>query len=66
MKAPKNVEGIFVAAAILSTFAAYATAEVPVVQVAASTYATAAHDNKVQVVEVKAKRLTALEKAAAQ
>jgi hypothetical protein len=65
MKAPKNLEGIFVAAAFFSTFAAYATADVPVVEVAApSAYVGVVQEAPVQTVEVKAKRLTAAEKAA--
>ncbi len=65
MKAPKNFEGIFVVAALFSTFAAYATAEVPVVEVAApAAYVSVVHSANVQTVEVKAKRLTAAEKAA--
>ncbi|QYF93711.1 hypothetical protein KY495_00260 [Massilia sp. PAMC28688] len=65
MKAPKNLEGIFVAAAFLSTFAAYATAEVPVVEIAApAAYVSVVDQAPVQTVEVKAKRLTAAEKAA--
>ena len=60
MKVRKNLEAVFLAAAFVSTFAAYATAQVPVVRAASS--ATA--DTKMAVVVVKAKRLTAAEKAA--
>ena len=69
MKAPKNFEGLFVVAALFSTIAAYATAEVPVVEIAApAAYSTAASTvastRAVPVVQVTAKRLTAAEKAA--
>ena len=65
MKAPKNFEGIFVVAAFFSTIAAYATAEVPVVEIAAPAgYVSLASKVAVPVVEVTAKRLTAAEKAA--
>ena len=37
MKAPKNFEAVFLAAAVLCTFTAFATAEVPVARVAAPT-----------------------------
>jgi hypothetical protein len=60
MKVRKNLEAVFLAAAFVSTFAAYATAQVPVVRTASN--ATA--DTKMAVVVVKAKRLTAAEKAA--
>jgi hypothetical protein len=65
MKVRKNLEAVFLAAAVLTTFAAYATAEVPVARVApAKAIVTAAVDSNVAVVVVKAKRLTAAEKAA--
>jgi hypothetical protein len=60
MKVRKNLEAVFLAAAFVSTFAAYATAQVPAVRTASN--ATA--DTKMAVVVVKAKRLTAAEKAA--
>jgi hypothetical protein len=60
MKVRKNLEAVFLAAAVMTTFAAYATAEVPVARSTASASAT----GKVAVVVVKAKRLTAVEKAA--
>jgi hypothetical protein len=63
MKVRKNLEAVFLAAAFVSTFAAYATAQVPVARTASN--ATAASvDTKMAVVVVKAKRLTAAEKAA--
>ncbi len=60
MKVRKNLEAVFLAAACIGTFATYATAEVPSAR--ASVAATA--DSKMQVVVIKAKRLTAAEKAA--
>jgi hypothetical protein len=60
VKVRKNLEAVFIAAAFVTTFAAYATAQVPVVRTAPG--ATA--DAKVPVVVVKAKRLSAAEKAA--
>ena len=66
MKAPKNLEGIFIVAAALSTFAAFATAEVPVVHSAAPAAQVSAASENMQVVEVKARRLSAAEKAALQ
>ena len=65
MKAPKNFEGIFVAAALITTLAAYATAKEPVSYAAAPAVAAAtAEAGAMAVVVVKAKRLTAAEKAA--
>lgn len=66
MKVRKNLEAVFVAAAILGTFASYATAQTPAVTVITSAEAAEpVVDGKVAVVEVKARRLTAAEKAAA-
>jgi len=59
MKVRKNLEAVFLAAAFVTTFAAYATAHVP-----AAPVVSAAADTKVAVVVIKAKRLTAAEKAA--
>ena len=65
MKAPKNFEALFLAAAVLCTFTAFATAEVPAALHAAHTAkASVVADNASHVVVVKAKRLTAAEKAA--
>lgn len=64
MKAPKNFEALFLAAAVLLNMTAFATAEEPVVQVAAKAYTSVAADGTTPVVMVKAKRLTAAEKAA--
>ena len=66
MNAAKNMEIIAVAAAILVSASCYAIAPAaPALQVASSTATLAAPANKaaMQVVVVKAKRLTALEKA---
>lgn len=64
MKIRKNIEGVFLAVAVMTTWAAYATAETPVVHVPAKVQASAADQGQMQVVVIKAKRLTALEKAA--
>ena len=68
MKVRKNIEAVFLAAAVTATFAAYATAEVPLARsakpVAAMVVEASVVDSNVQVVQVKAKRLTAAEKAA--
>ena len=60
MKVRKNLEAVFLVAAIVTNFAAYATAQEPV----RSSAPAATSDSKMQVVVVKAKRLTAAEKAA--
>ena len=68
MKTPKNFEAIFLAAAILLNITAFATADETVTQPASRATATAqasvAVDSTTQVVVVKAKRLSAAEKAA--
>jgi|GEM_PF-562386 hypothetical protein len=66
MNVAKNMEIIAVAAAILLSVSCYATApSAPALQVPSSTatLAAPAHKADMQVVVVKAKRLTALEKA---
>lgn len=69
MKAPKNFEALFLVAAVLSNVAVYATASAPAAHVAhaapviAPTAKPVVAEN-VAVVVVKAKRLTAAEKAA--
>ena len=63
MKVRKNIEGVFLAVAVMTTWAAYATAEVPAVAVPSKVQASVVADANMQVVVVKAKRLTALEKA---
>ncbi len=65
MKIRKNLEGVFLAAVVITTFAAYATAHVPAVRMAQAGPAAVAADGKMNVVVVKAKRLTAVQKAAA-
>ncbi|MES2149955.1 MAG: hypothetical protein V4508_09180 [Pseudomonadota bacterium] len=65
MKVRKNLEAVFLAAAVMATFAAYATAEVPSFHAAHNAKLSTAIDNaKLQVVVVAHKRLTAAEKAA--
>ena len=63
MKIGKNIEGVFLAVAVMTTWAAYATAEVTAVAVPAKVQAGSVADANMQVVVVKAKRLTAQEKA---
>ena len=60
----KNFEAVFLAAAVMSTFAAFATAEVPAVRSAKPAISVHAPDSAMQVVVIKAKRLTPVEKAA--
>jgi hypothetical protein len=68
MKVRKNFEAVFLAASVMATFAAYATAEVPVAHVAApvavAAVAAPAVDQNMTVVHMTHKRLTAAEKAA--
>lgn len=65
MKRPKNLEALFLAAALLATVASYATADVPV---RAATVASVASKVTVvpgmQVVVIKGQRLSAAQKAA--
>jgi hypothetical protein len=65
MKSRKNVEAVFLAIAVMSAFAVYATAKVDAPRetgpAAAKPFVA---DNYMQVVVIKAKRLTAAEKAA--
>ncbi len=63
MKFRKNIDGIFLAVAVMTTWAAFATAEVPAVSAPALVQASTIADAKMQVVVIKAKRLTAQEKA---
>ncbi|MDQ1920312.1 hypothetical protein [Massilia pseudoviolaceinigra] len=65
MKVRKNLEAVFLAATVMVTFAAYATADVPV-RASVAPARAAAVDSNVTVVVVSAKRLTAAEKAAQQ
>ena len=66
MKVRKNLEAVFLAAAVFGTFVSGATAQTPAITVitSAAQAAPEAIDGKVQVVEVKARRLTAAEKLA--
>jgi hypothetical protein len=65
MKVRKNVEAVFLAAAVMCTFAAYATADVPAAPATGpAASAPFVADNYMQVVVVKGKRLSAAEKAA--
>ena len=59
----KNFEAVFLGALVMTNVAAYATAEVPAVQASVKVQAVAAADAGMQVVVVKAKRLSASEKA---
>ena len=65
MKVRKNLEAVFLAAAVMATFTAYATAEVSTARAAKPALVSAvAADSNMHVVVVKAKRLTPAEKAA--
>ncbi len=64
MKVRKNLEAVFLAAAFVTTFAAYATAQIPVTRASAPVAASAVDSSKMQVVVIKAKRLSAAENAA--
>ena len=65
MNVRKNAEAVFLAAAVFATFTAYATAHAPSARSASTVKANAVVvDNNMQVVVVKAKRLSAEEKAA--
>lgn len=63
MKILKNFEAIFLGTLVMS-WAAFATADVPTVQAAPAVQAVAAQNAGVQVVVIKAKRMSAAEKAA--
>ncbi|MES2902045.1 MAG: hypothetical protein V4723_20125 [Pseudomonadota bacterium] len=60
----KNFEAVFLAAIVMTTFTAFATAEVPVTRTAKPAISAQAAQDNMQVVVIKAKRLTAAEKAA--
>jgi hypothetical protein len=65
MKVRKNLEAVFLAAAVVANFANYAVAKVPAVQAGKPAQAVAlVADQPMQVVVVKGHRLTAAEKAA--
>ena len=63
MKVLKNFEAIFLGTLVMS-WAAFATADVPTVQAAPQVQAAATSAASVQVVVIKAKRMSAAEKAA--
>lgn len=60
----KNFEAVFLAAIVMTTFAAMATAEVPATRYAKPAISAPASDSAMQIVVIKAKRLSAAEKAA--
>jgi hypothetical protein len=65
MKVRKNLEAVFIAASVMATFAAYATADVPVRFTAQpAVVAQAASDVPMQVVVIKGERMSDAEKAA--
>ena len=67
MKVRKNLEAVFLAASVMATFAAYATAEVPArFSAKPAAVAQAASDAQMQVVVIKGERMSAAEKAAQQ
>jgi hypothetical protein len=63
MNIAKNMEAIFIAAAVLLGASAYATAALPEAPAAAVAVPSAAPAAKMQVVVVSAKRLSAAQKA---
>lgn len=65
MNVLRNFEAIFIAATVVATFAATATAHVPAVHTAQVSPAAVVAEGKMSVVVVKAKRLTPAQKAAA-
>lgn len=65
MKVRKNLEAVFLVAAVLANFTSYAAAKVPAFHSAKTVQASPiAQDVKMHVVVVKAHRLSAAEKAA--
>jgi len=60
----KNLEAVFVVAAVVTNFASYAVASAQAPEVVRAAPAAAVIDAKVPVVVVKAHRLSAAEKAA--
>ena len=64
MKVRKNIEAVFLAAAVLATFATYASARVPAQTIATPVVAKAVTVQPgMQVVVIKGQRLSAAEKA---
>ena len=64
MKVRKNVEAVFLVVAVCATWAAYATAETPAVRAISTAPSAVVVNNNMHVVVIKAKRLSAAEKAA--
>ncbi|ALK96624.1 hypothetical protein AB595_18635 [Massilia sp. WF1] len=64
MKLRKNLEGLFIVAAVVTNFASYAVASAQAPDAVRAAPAAAAVNPKVPVVVVKAHRLSAAEKAA--
>ena len=64
MKIRKNLEAVFIAASIMATFAAYATADVPVAAQARPAVVAQAATDSMQVVVIKGERMSEAEKAA--
>ena len=64
MKVLKNLEAVFLVAAVCTTWAAYATAETPVVRAVRAAPTAVVAKSTMPVVVVTAKRLSAAEKAA--
>ena len=63
MKVLKNLEAVFLVAAVCTTWAAYATAETPVVRAISAAPTAVVVNSNMPVVIVTAKRLSAEEKA---
>jgi hypothetical protein len=64
MNVLKNMEAIFLSTAIIAGATSFAAAEIPAPKAHVAQATLAANDKMVAVVEVKAKRLTAAQKAA--
>ena len=65
MKVRKNLEAVFLAASVMATFAAYATAQVPArFGARPAAVVQASQDANMQVVVIKGERMSAAEKAA--
>ena len=64
MKLRKNLEAVFLVAAVVTNFASYAVASAQAPEAVRAAPAAAVIDQKVPVVVVKAHRLSAAEKAA--
>jgi hypothetical protein len=65
MKIRKNLEAVFLAAAVVANFASFAVAKVPAAPAVKPVVASVVNaDQKMQVVVIKGQRLSAAEKAA--